>query len=287
MPLRQTLASPGTSGPPDTAVLHLSGIAHQVFPQRNSPVYGWSEKLAGILIDSFGRAEELQADLVRTGNSFIEMSDALLAQLPAQWPELDAVLLAYHSPDLFRSEVAGCYLAGRLPGSPVPCSVVRPGPGAAFTALRIAEGMRRLGEMDQGALFVYDQNVVVWEAEDPAHDCPDSAAVLQLGGSGELAVSELAEVPAGRPGGRSTAEVVAEALERHPDARFLAGAGLQGELAGTPLADRVEAAPALWSTSVWAGLAQLWPVRQPLLLADYEPVAGRVHSCLLVPGAAP
>lgn len=282
MPLRQALVSPGPAADrPATTGLHLSRIVHQVFPERELPVFGMRAELARVLIESFGRGAELDAYLGGTGNSFIAMSEALLRQLPDSLPELDAVWLAYHAPDLYHAEVAGCYLAQRLPGAPVPCSVARPGPGAVFTALRIAAGMCRLGELNQAMLIAYDQNAVVWEAHDAVHDRPDSAVLFQLGATGDVLVSELDEAP----GRRAAADTVAEALDRHPGARMLVGACLGAELAGTPAADRVELAPALWGTSVWAGLARLWPLRQPVLLADRDPVGGTVHSCLLTPGS--
>ncbi len=35
------------------------------------------------------------------------------------------------------------------------------------------------------------------------------------------------------------------------------------------------------------GLARRWPLRQPVLLADYEPVGARLHTALLVPASWP
>jgi hypothetical protein len=280
MPRRRALVPPGpAAGRPGTTGLHLSRIVHRVFPERPLPVFRLRPDLSRVLIASFGRGAETDAHLARTGNGFVPMSEALLEDLGGPAPEADAVWLAYHAPDLYHADVAGCWLAQRLPGSPVPCSVARPGPAAAFTVLRIASGMCRLGELDRGVLIACDQNAVVWEEDDPAHLMPDAAALLELGPAGDVRVDEVEEAPGPGP----AAAVVAALLDRHPGTRLLAGACLAAALAGTPQAARVEAAPQLWGTSVWAGLARRWPLAEPLLVADRDPVGGAVHSCLLTP----
>jgi hypothetical protein len=280
---QQALAAPeGARAPRGAARLRLSGIVHRVFPERHDRVFAMKPELARALVEHFGHGAEAETYLAGTGNSFITMSEGLLDELPEP-PVAEVVLLAYHSPDLYRSEVAGCYLAQRLPGAAIPSSVTGPGPGAMFQALRLAEGMCRLGELDQGVLFGYDQNAVVWEAEDPAHRRPDAAVLLRLGARGELAVAELADVPAGVPDAPSLARALTDALDRHPDARVLVGAGLAAALGGLPPGRVVETVTELWSTGVWAAVARLWPLREPVLLADFEPVAGRLHTALLVP----
>lgn len=282
MSVLETLATPETTrGPRGTTDVHLSGIAHRVFPERTRPVFGMDVETATQLIESFGHHDELQSYLDSVGNGFIAMSEGLLGELPEPLPDLDAVLLAYHAPDLYWAEVAGCYLAQRLPGSPIPCSVSGPGPGAVFHALRIAAGMCRLGELNRGALFAYDQNAVVWESADEAHRRPDSAVLFELGATGEVAVTQLAEVSTGRPADPTPARALAETLERHPGVRVIVGAGLSAEAAGT---NRVETVSELWSTGVWAAVARRWPIQEPVLLVDHSSVGGRLHSCLLVPG---
>jgi hypothetical protein len=286
--LGQALAPPLRGVRPATATgVQLSRVVHRVFPERAQPVYDMDAALARALIEQFGRAGEADAYLAGTGNSFIAMSEALLAELPGGLDDLDAVLLAYHAPDLFKSDVAGCYLAGRLPGTPVPCALAAPGPGAPFLALRVADGLCRLGELNRGVLFGFDQNAVVWEAEHPAHDRPDAAVLIQLGARGEAAVAELDEAEAGGPGDPSPARVLAEVMDRHPAALVVAGAGLAAELGGLDDGGRVETVPGLWSTGVWAGLARRWPLQQPVLLADYEPAGARLHTALLVPASRP
>ena len=286
------MAATYTLAPP----VRLTGIRHRVFRDRPQPLMGFDLELAADLLRAYGRGDELQTFLDRTGNSFIAMSEALLDELPvkpgaAPNPDtasgldtafdLDTVLLAYRVPDLYYSEVAGCYLSQRLPGAPVPCSVAEQGPGAPFTALRIADGMCRLGELERGMLFAFDQNAAVWDADDALQSRPDAAVLIEFGSAasgsavGSATVAELTDVRAGEPGFPSQAQVLEETLARHPDARPLIGA----ELAGP--ADPHDAAP--WSTGLWAALVDLWPLREPVLLADYDSVGGVFHSCLLVP----
>ena len=281
----QTLAPPGRAAvPPRPAGVHLTGVTHRVFTERAKPVFGMRPELARLMVETFGAAADQEDFLARTGNGFIEMTEALLEDAGTPLPPLDAVVLAYHSPDLYHSEVAGCYLAGRLPGNPEPCSVAGPGPGAAFTALRLLDGMCRLGEATSAALLVYDQNAVLWDSGHPATHRPDAAVLLQAGATGDVAVTELEEVRLGGTGPRSATLALADVLYRHPGVRVLAGAGLAKRLAGTPYAGRVEAVPDLWCTGVWAGLARVWPLEEPVLLADFEPASGTFCSCLLVPG---
>ena len=140
---------------------------------------------------------------------------------------------------------------------------------------------------------------MVWEDEHPSHSRPDAAVLIQLGARGGAAVAELDEAEAGGPGDPSPARALAEVMDRHRAALVVAGAGLGAELdsldclgeldglSGLGTGNRVETVSGLWSTGVWAGLARRWPLRQPLLLADYEPVSARLHTALLVPASRP
>ena len=278
--LGPALARPRRAACPATAAgVHVSRVVHRVFPERTQPVFGMDAGLARMLIEDLGRGGELDSYLTSKGNSFISMSEALLVELPGELPDLDAVLLAYHSPDLYRADLAGCYLASRLPGNPVPCSLAAPGPGAVFLALRVADGMCRLGELNWAVLFGYDQNTVGWETDGPPRSRPDAAVLLQLGSSGEAAVAELDEVAAGGPGDPSPAQALAGVVDRHPGAWVVAGAGLAAP--GTD--GRGETVTVPWRTGVWFHVARRWPLPQPTLVADYDPAGGRLHSALLVP----
>lgn len=160
--------------------------------------------------------------------------------LLAVLPDLDVVLLASR---------AGCQVARRGTSSTVSQT-------GGFAALRIADGLCRRGELGRGALFVHEGA---------------AAVVLRLGVSGEVAVTELDEVRALSP-----SLALADVLYRHPGIRVCAGPALARRLAGTPYADRLETA----SDGVWAALARMWPVRDRVLLADYQ--GGALHSCVVV-----
>jgi hypothetical protein len=277
----------------------LAGIHCLTFPERAHPIFAVASELARALAEHAGRGADLESCQRETGNSFIAMSEALLAGLPGNLARQDVVMLAYHSPDLYRNEVAGCYLAQRLPGGPVPWSVTGQGPGGMFTALRIADSMCRLGELNRGVVFGYDQNATLWGPPGPAHAKPDAAVLLEFGSVGSggsqgwqdrggAVVERVVEVRAG-PGGPSPAEILGVALGQSPAARAIVGLGLWSALdgagrdAGRYDGDRVEPATDLWCLGTWAGLARLWPVTRPVLLADYDQVGRRVYTALLIP----
>jgi hypothetical protein len=294
MTQQQTLArTVNVTAPLAAAGIRVSGIVHRVFSQRTQPLIAWDigpDDSARDFTLAYGITGELQEISTRMGNGFISMSEALLSQLAEPLPELDAVILAYHSPDLFHADVAGFYLSQRLPGSPVPWSVAETGPGAGFTALRITDGMRRMGELDHGALFVYDQNAAMSEPDDTVSAIPDAAVLLTVGGTGGAVVSDFIDARTSEPGDPTAAGALAAAMARHgvgtgPTA-ILTGAGLAAALAGTALADRVQVADAdAQSTGVWAALASRWPISEPVLVADHDPVGGMFRSCLLCPEA--
>jgi hypothetical protein len=294
MTQQQTLARPvhGTA-PPVAAGVRVSGIVHRVFPDRAQPLIAWdigTDDSARDFTLAYGITGELREISERTGNGFISMSEALLSQLAEPVPELDAVILAYHSPDLFHADVAGFYLSQRLPGSPIPWSVAEAGPGAPFTALRIIDGMRRLGELDRGALFIFDQNAAMSEPGDTVSAMPDAAVLLMVGGTGGVVFSDFIDTRTSGPGDPTAASALAAALAGHGagagPCAVLAGAGLAAALAGTALADHAQVADAdAQSTGVWAALASRWPIAEPVLVADHDPVGGMFHSCLLWPEA--
>lgn len=169
------------------------------------------------------------------------LADSTGEALLAVLPDLDVVLLASRE---------GCRVARRGASS----SVAQAG---AFAALRIADGLCRRGELGRGALFVHEGA---------------AAVVLRLGVVGEVAVTELDEVHAAH----TPSLALADLLYRHPGIRVCAGPTLARRLAGTPYEDRLETA----DDGVWAALARMWPVRDRVLLADYQ--AGALHSCVVV-----
>jgi hypothetical protein len=156
--------------------------------------------------------------------------------------------------------------------------IAEQGPGAPFTALRIADAMWRLGELERGALFAFDQNGAAWDADEARQSRPDAAALVEFGAAaaGAARVAELTEVRAGDAGFPSPARVLDDTLARHPGVRALIGAELAAEVRGSGPGE-------LWGTQLWAALARLWPIREPVLLADFHGVGGVFYSCQLAP----
>lgn len=282
-----------TAGP-RAAGLRITGLAHRVFTDRTEPVVGVDAGIAREVLAAYGGDDALGALLDRHGKGFVSMGGELLGLLPEPVPDQQAVLLAYHTPDLFTLDVAGLYLAQRLPGDPVPCSVDGQGPGAPFTALRIALGLSRIDALRHGTVFVLDQNAGVWGEQD-IRQYPDAGVVLSLGGGSGAAIGELAEIPTDTSECPGPSAALAAAAARHPGAAVLVGNTLAGVC--DPAADlavarysgaRVEIGePGALCTGVWALLARAWPISEPVLLADFDPAGERFYSCLLIPETEP
>ena len=211
------------------------------------------------------------------GNSFIQMSTELLAGLERPLPALDAALLAYHLPDLKVVEVAGCFLTEHCDGSPTVFSVAGQGVGAPFTALRILRSMRLADELTDGAVFVIDQSTVPYRDPD-THDneVRDCVALLctDAEGADDAAVLEfVSERPV-----VDLADALTVVLHRNPGARVVAGRMLASRLGEEFVARHgIVAGPRRQlCTSVWAAVAENWPQDSPVVVADYDPHAGRL-----------
>jgi hypothetical protein len=233
----------------------------------------------------FGMAPDLDLYARGGGYSFIRMCEALLDGLPEELPTMDAAVLAYHLPDLQVIEVAGCYLAGRLPGSPAVFSVSGQGVGAPFTALRVLECLRRSGALADGAVFVLDQTTAPYpDSGTHGGAVRDCALLLRTGpddGDAGVALDFLDECPVDDP-----APVLEALARRHPHSRILAGQTLAARLDPDLRArlDIVDGPAHHLCTSAWAALAEHWPREGYTVVADYDPHAGRLFQAGLRPG---
>lgn len=287
--------APGTDGAPPAAALRLSGVGHVVLRERTEALIGGDRRLAHEILGAYGRADEFEDFLGRTGNSFITLSERLLEAHGREPAPVDAVLLAYQTPDLYHSDVAGCYLAERLPGAPVPFSLAEQGPGAVFTALRAAQGMCALGELTRAAVFAYDQNAAVWEADDAVQALPDSAVLLWID-----AVPAAGDGPRSGPDQGALVHAPAEQrtdepavefgrlLERHPEAEVVVGRSLWAELdpATRERYGIEQPSSEHLLTAAWITLARRWPTPGPVLVAEYHAYDRRLYSCLFEPDDA-
>jgi hypothetical protein len=284
-PSAQSPPGPGARAPAGLGI-RLSDVTCATFRERLEPLHSGNMQVARETLEAYGRAGDFSSRLRQRGNSFIAMGEALLRQAGGPPPEVDAVLLAYQMPDLPSPDVAGCYFVQRFAGCPVPLSIDEQGPGATFTALRVADAMFALGDLRRAALLAYDQNAPVWEASAAVQSLPDSAVLLLLGAGGQVRVEEIAEHQTTDP-----AAVLADALRRHPRARALVGTALldqpgvtAGPGRGAAWRERVIPPPREHLfTSAWVSLARLWPLTGPVLVADFHAYTSRLYSCLLAP----
>ncbi|MCX5391925.1 hypothetical protein [Streptomyces sp. NBC_00094] len=319
-----TQAAESGGGAPNRTGVRLSHVAGTVFTERGEPLVGCAPGLMEVALASHRLSVDDEL-LARRGNGFITMSERLLGGWEGTWPETDAVFLTYRAPDLVTHDVAGCYLAERLPGTPVPLAVADQGVGAPFTALRIADAMVRCGELSHGALFVLDQNATA-DWHDPlggaAPRDTDAAVLMGLGSTGGARVEHVRErtVDDPRQGLRDllgefpgVRVVAGDALLAGTDTETGSGSGTStgsgsgsstGSGTGTSTgpgtgtstgpgtaADAESGALGAVSgvpaghdcTGVWAALAARWPLAEAVVLADYEPAARRLYSCLVTP----
>jgi hypothetical protein len=276
---------PGESLP--TGPLRLGRPEVRVFPARPRPPEPGEDEVPMLtdLLAGLGLRIDLEQYARGGGNSFSRMSGELLDGLDRPLPPLDAVVLAYHLPDLRVTEAAGCYVAGRFPGEPAVFSVSEQGVGAPFTALRILHGMRLSGGLRDGAVLVLDQTTSLYRDADVhdagVRDCTVLLRTDAADGDAGCELDFLDEEPVTDP-----TDALRLTAARFPRARVLAG---------RMLADRVdprardelgivEGPRRHLCTSAWAALAQNWPPDRYTVVADYDPHAGRLFQAGLRPG---
>ncbi len=277
------------AGPAGLGPLRLARPAGRVYPRRApAELAGVELRFMTDFLGSFGARPDHELYARGGGNGFIAMAGALLDGLERPLPELDHLLLAYHVPDMNVVEVAGCFLAGRCPGAPEVFSVSGQGVGAAFTALRVLQGLRLSGRTGHGAVLALDQSTLPYPDPDIVAGRDRDCAVL------------LHTAPAGAP---DTVEVdfLTERDVADPNAALEELALARPEAAvivGRMLADRLdprlrgratftEGPPDQLCTSAWSALAEHWRSDRYTVVADYDPYSGRLFQAGLRPGASP
>jgi hypothetical protein len=269
----------------DAGSMRLARPAVRRFAGRDRPAPTATElRFITESLAAVDREPDLDRYAAGGGNSFTRMCGELLDGLDGTLPPLDAVLLAYHLPDLAVIEVAGAYVAHRCPGDPAVFSVAGQGVGSPFTALRVLDSMRRAGTLTDGAVVVLDQSTVAYRDADPHGRPAGDCAVLVCAGStaGEdVLLDYLDERPADDP-----ADALDAAVRRLARPRILVGRTLADRL-DAPFRDRydvVDAPAHHLCTGAWAELAAHWPVDRYTVVADYDPHAGRLFQAGLRPG---
>jgi hypothetical protein len=246
-----------------------------------APLDGTELRFFTDFLASFGERPDHDRYARGGGSGFIDLAGALLDGLPHPPPPLDTVVLAYHLPDRDVVEVAGCYLADRLPGTPEVLSLAGQGVGAPFTALRLLDRMRAAGHAATGAVLVLDQTTVPY-ADPDVRTGPGSDAAVLLHDDGGPAM-ELLAVDEQQADPRAALRSL---TRRHPDTRIVAGRMLAERLDPRESAEVVRGPANALCTSAWSPLADAWNTERPTLVADFDPHAGRLFTALLAPAAA-
>ncbi|HEY4023717.1 MAG TPA: hypothetical protein VGM75_33890 [Pseudonocardiaceae bacterium] len=280
MTLPGTLAAPVAERGSRTGGVRLSGLTVRVYRgDRDNRDYSWDEPTSLALLRANGRPEDMAIMRQWRGHAYTAMTADLLDGLARPLPELDLVVLAYQTPDLHVGEAAGCYLAQRCPGDPASFAISQQGPGAAFTALRVADSMHAFGALRAGAVFVLDQTTPLCEPGTDWRAQLDATVLVEVGTDGPVLLHRTWEAE-GDP-----VELLANAIGQQDVGRIVVGATL-----GARLDRRTQADPRLLigpgehgCTSAFVALEKLWPVTEPVLLADYDPDAGRLHAGWLGP----
>ena len=227
-------------------------------------------------------------DLLRegVGHSYGEMTEGLLGEALPDGDPVDLLVLAFAIPDVRPGRSTAVHLTRFCAGSPLAFAVNDQGPAAAFTALRIVRDYQRTGACRRAVVLVAEQASLHYTPPVPVR-VPDAhwavALVCEQAATEELMTRQESLLAAG-----SVEKLVAERLaELGPEAVLLAGAGL-GPVADA--AGRTVTAPAGQpATGVWAELAERLPGwrerRRPVLVADYDPVLGRLGMAAFAPAA--
>lgn len=281
----------------DTTVLRMNRVVGRVFLERGT--YEFEPARLRIISDhqaSFGLppidTEKVSKQLASGGmHSFISMGAQLLDEVTGL-PELQVVILTHDTPDLDFYESAASYLAHRCPGdTTVAFSVSDQGVGAPFTALRLIDRMVSAGQVQNGAIFVFDQNTLpFWDMRVHGAAVRD-AGVMILVGAGDEGPG-LASVTEARVEPEHLAAELAQTRRELPadPAVLILGSTLAPCAAALGASgDRVRVAPEHHlCTATWLELAGdgngWWRSGTPLLLADYDPATKRLYTASFLPG---
>lgn len=289
-----------TTGPPTaagTARLHVRAAARRRFdpPPAIADRPGHAEHLHRYLSDLVAPYRlDLRADLAtdRTGHSYGEMADALVAELVPEQRPIDLLVLAFTTPDVRPGRSTATYLSERCPGKPLAFAICDQGSAAAFTGLRLIDQYARTAGCHRSLLLVVEQATVPYDAGIPV-DLPVAHTAVglrcELAGSAPVAaIRQHPSVSEDQLGRLLAAELAALA----PDGTtpyVIADRYLADRLAATVPADRLCIVPpgqphtgTWWELAgqlapVWSGPAQRQGPRR-VVLAAYERQLG--YLCL-------
>jgi hypothetical protein len=201
---------------------------------------------------------EYRKDVLETavGNTFIEMADAVLAELVSDARPIDLVIVAHSLPDLDPWLSVGVSLTRTLPGEPLVFAMSGDGGSTAFTALRVAGDYARRHSYRRVVLLVMDQSTLPYP-----HDAEPA---------GDAAVAMLIE---DAPGREITMGNIRD-LQR-PDVSA-AIARLFGDAARVVDVDDHDAFP---GTGIWSGVTQ--DRDGYTVLTAYDPARAELRYCAI------
>jgi hypothetical protein len=216
-------------------------------------------------------------------NSFHSMGDMLVSQLEGLPAALDLAVIAHATPDFDPILSAASHLAHICPGEPRSFAISDHGVGAPFAALRVIAAHLRCPGYTHALLVVLDQTTLP-NYDERVHAGPvDDSAVAVLigpGGCGRVwGVARQAQVNVEDALTRAT-----QIVRGMPETLLVAGPALADVADAEDLSVHVASARHL-CTAVWFALSeQLESWRRQfrqLLLADYDPALGHLHTALI------
>ncbi|BAJ32509.1 MULTISPECIES: hypothetical protein [Kitasatospora] len=221
------------------------------------------------------------------GHDYAELAAGLFARALPDGEPADLLILAFSSPDVRPAAPASLQLSRHCPGQPTAFAVCDQGSATAFTALRIAAAHHRTGGCRRAVIVLAEQSALHYRPAAPVELPAEHRAVLL--------VCEEAPGPGLRPHGEDQpdgAAALRTVLDRHrrlgPDARLLLSAGLaahgDAEATGVEAAGVEAARPGQPFTGLWSLLADRLAApgpAGPLLLADHDPLLGRLSTLTL------
>jgi hypothetical protein len=255
------------AAPARRAPLRLSRLVSRTFsggrPFLPDPLEPSLSRLQADLVRPY--PVEYRPELLERGerNTFIEMTQQLLADLPPLEEPLDLVLVANTAPDADPRRSPSCYLADVLPGDPLAFNLSDQGTAVGFTALRLVSEYAAADAFRRALVVLLDQRTFLFDTAG-ARDVPrqDRAVALLFGPEGR----------AGEPVTRQAADVAPDevhatlgAVLNEPDGggagrpiTLITGQGLDAERFG-PGIDVRPAPPGLPCTGPWSALADVLP----------------------------
>ena len=212
------------------------------------------------------------------GHSYGEMCRPLLAELVHDDDPADLLVLATAIPDVRYGRSTATYLSWHCPGAPLAFTVCDQGLLAVFTALHLIAAY----QSRRAVLLAAEQPTVYHEVPVPTPMPSQAAAVgMVLTQEGPHRLTPIRRHTKLTP--RQARETLAQEISGLGEPLVLAGAGLAELTENHPVDGNIvvcqEKQPL---TGIWLELThRLQDLRNPLLLAEYDPTQGHLFTTTL------